>query len=109
MVSINRRIGRRVAECRKTAGLSQEQLAEKLQVTPETVSRLERGATLPPIERMQEIATLLGVELSDLFRFGPTGRQNERDQAMDRLVAALARRSAADINTLADVANLIFK
>jgi transcriptional regulator with XRE-family HTH domain len=97
MVSVNKRIGRRVAECRKAAGLSQEKLAEKLRVSPETISRLERGANLPPVERLQEIAGLLGVELHELFRVGTSARQNERDQAMDRLVAVLARRSAEDI------------
>src|SRR4051794_34836297 len=109
MVSVNKRIGRRVAECRKAAGLSQERLAEKLGVTPETVSRLERRANLPPVERLQEIAAAIDVELHDLLRFGPPGRNNERDQAMDRLIALVAARTADEVNLIADLADAVFR
>ena len=73
------------------------------------VSRLERGANLPPLDRLQGVATALGVELHDLLRFGPPGRHHERDLAMDRLVAMLAGRGADEIDLVADLAAAVFK
>jgi hypothetical protein len=47
-------------------------------------------ADLPPVERLEEVASRLGVELHDLFQFGPLGRQNrsQRRRRLDVLVPA---------------------
>ena len=42
MSRIEQRLGRRIAHLRHAAGLTQEELAEKVGVAPETLSRLER-------------------------------------------------------------------
>ena len=41
----NRQIGRFIAECRKEKGLSQDELAEKIMVTRQAVSRWENGVS----------------------------------------------------------------
>ena len=41
------KIGRFVAECRKQCGLTQMQLAEKLNITDKAVSKWERGIAMP--------------------------------------------------------------
>jgi transposase len=61
------------------------------------------------VERLQEIGDALGVAIHELLRFGPAGRHHERDAAMDRLVALLADRSAADLDLIADLAQRIFR
>ena len=43
----NKAIGKAIAKCRKTAGLSQEEVAEKLKIGNESVSRMERGIVMP--------------------------------------------------------------
>jgi DNA-binding XRE family transcriptional regulator len=48
MVDVERRLGRRVVAYRATAKLTQERLAEKIDVVPVTISRLERGAKRRP-------------------------------------------------------------
>lgn len=63
-------LGRRIAEARRAHGWSQSQLAERVGVTLETISRLERGATMPSITRISKIAEVLGVSLSTLARDG---------------------------------------
>lgn len=54
--------GRRVQ-----AGLSQEQLAEQLQVSRQAVTKWETGAGIPDIENLRAIAALFGITLDELL------------------------------------------
>ena len=51
---------------RKKAGLSQESLAEKLNVTRQTVSNWELGQTTPDILQAKELSKIFKVSLDDL-------------------------------------------
>ena len=42
-------LGKNIAKARKNAGMTQEQLAEKLQVARQTVSKWEAGVTVPTV------------------------------------------------------------
>ena len=46
---MNQRIAARLVEYRQSAGLSQEKLAEQLNVSRQAVSKWERGESLPDI------------------------------------------------------------
>lgn len=48
-----------IAEARKRKGLTQEQLAQKLYVTRQAVSRWERGEVVPGIDMLKLIAITL--------------------------------------------------
>ena len=48
--------GKFLAQLRREAGDTQEQLGEKLGVSNKTVSRWEKGAYLPPVEMLQAIS-----------------------------------------------------
>ncbi|HEY8389981.1 MAG TPA: helix-turn-helix transcriptional regulator [Clostridia bacterium] len=52
-----------IAEIRKQHGLSQEEMAEKLFVTRQAVSRWENGETTPNIETLKAISKLLMFQL----------------------------------------------
>ena len=53
---------------RRSAGLTQKQLAEALQVEAITVSRWERGVTSPSLPRLRRIAALTETTVGDLVR-----------------------------------------
>ncbi len=61
-----RRIGQRLKEYRLKKGLTQQELAERLGVTWEMVSRYERGENLT-IGRLIQLSQILGFDLSTLF------------------------------------------
>lgn len=61
-----RALGASIQEHRKAAGLTQEQLAEQLESSPEWVSQVERGVGKPSIGMLVRIAEGLGVELGVL-------------------------------------------
>ncbi len=49
-------------------GYTQEQLAEALGVSPQTVSRWECGTTLPDVMQLPKLARLYGITVDDLYR-----------------------------------------
>ena len=59
---IDKRFGRRVKECRERIGLTQEQFAEKIGLTPNYISTVERGTAFPRYEKL--IAIINGLEVS---------------------------------------------
>jgi len=61
-----KRLGRNIRHCRRDKDLTQEQLAEHLDVDTLTVSRYETGHTLPPLTTVYVIARFLNVRLADL-------------------------------------------
>lgn len=58
----------RFRELRKKSGLSQEELAEKLNVSRQAVSKWETGAAVPTADKLAEIADFFGVSLDMLMR-----------------------------------------
>ncbi|MBR6684102.1 MAG: helix-turn-helix transcriptional regulator [Firmicutes bacterium] len=59
--------GKRIARLRRGLGLSQMDLAEKLGVTPQAVSKWETGATLPDIELLLELSKLYETPINDML------------------------------------------
>lgn len=62
-------IGKKIRILRRTRGLTQEQLAEKLRVKRATISNYEIGRRSPHIKELEEISEVLGVNL-EYFGFG---------------------------------------
>lgn len=63
-------IGRAIALQRTRAGLTQEEVAARVGIGNEAVSRLERGVVMPSIARLYELAEHLGCEAVDLLTAG---------------------------------------
>ncbi len=71
--------GGRLARERKKAGLSQEELAERLHLTRQTISKWETGASLPDVEGLRALCRALGVSADRLLEGGePEGQRKER-------------------------------
>lgn len=66
-VALNHLIGKAIAKYRKQANLSQEQLAEALGIGYEAVSRMERGVVIPTVDRLIEIAEIVGCPVTELL------------------------------------------
>lgn len=60
-------IGARLARQRQDAGLTQEEVAERLGVGNEAVSRMERGVATPTVVRIFEFAELYGCRVDHLL------------------------------------------
>lgn len=61
------KVGKRIQEARTRAGITQEALAEQLNVSTSAISRLETGHSMVSLERLYEISQLLHVGIQDLL------------------------------------------
>ena len=60
-------IGRRIAENRKRLGMTQDQLAEKLGVTAQAVSKWENDQSCPDITMLPRLAEIFGISTDALL------------------------------------------
>ena len=85
---------------RQQAGLSQSEVAERLFVTRQAVSRWERGVGYPDITLLEPLAGQLGVTVLDILRGEKTfpdkmtGEETEQTVAETVRLAAVQRRQA---------------
>ena len=61
------KLGTNIKKFRTEAGLTQEELAARLSISPQAVSKWERGESLPDTAILPEISDVLGVSLDRLF------------------------------------------
>lgn len=60
-------LGEKIRDLRKRDGLSQEEVAEKLNVSRQMISKYELGETLPDLEKLEELTKLFDVSYADLL------------------------------------------
>lgn len=60
-------VGRAIARQRKRCGLTQNEVAEKLGVSFDVVSRTERGIVMPNIARLMQLAAIFDCETAELL------------------------------------------
>lgn len=83
----NEKFGVFVTELRKERNLTQRELAEKLFVSDKTVSKWERGISIPNVALLIPIADVLGVTVTELLRGEKTGTLKSLDaQEVEQLV-----------------------
>lgn len=59
-------LGEKILELRKKMNFSQEELAEKVNVTRQTISKWELGETCPDIKQAKELSKIFSVSLDEL-------------------------------------------
>lgn len=77
---------------RKQKGYSQEELAIKLNVVRQTVSKWEKGLSVPDVEMLQNIADILECDISQLL--GKTAIINENNTSPAEQLAKIAEQMA---------------
>ena len=78
-MTLKRRVGHRIKLARKRRGLSQEELAERVDRSTEAISGIERGRSLPNFLTLERLARALDVSVREFFDIGPeSARDNPR-------------------------------
>ena len=62
-------LGLRLKEIRKRRGLSQEELAEKVDLEPPSICNIETGRNYPTFQNLEKILSVLNVSFIDIFKF----------------------------------------
>ena len=66
----------KLIELRKLNGMSQDELADRIGVSRQTVSKYETGESLPDIEKCKRIAEVFSVSMDDLINYERNNKNN---------------------------------
>ncbi len=67
---IDKKIGLIIKQIRKSWGLSQSELAERIGISFQQVQKYEKGSTRISVMRLQQISEVLGVKITAFFEEG---------------------------------------
>ena len=90
------KIGKFIAECRKKNGLTQMQLAEKLNITDRAVSKWENGKAMPDSSIMLELCDELKISVNDLLSGEVVTMDNYNEKLENNLLEMVKEKEEAD-------------
>ena len=90
------KIGRFIAERRKNAGLTQVQLAEKLNITDRAVSKWETGKAMPDTSIMLALCDILKISVNDLLSGEVVTMDNYNKELENNLLEMIKQKEESD-------------
>lgn len=100
-------VGQNIANRRKLLGLSQKELAIRLDITQDALNRMEKGRIAPKMGRLEDIATHLNCTVPFLFRRESEALQERAATIADILTTLPPAGQEALINLVADAARVM--
>ncbi len=85
-VFMKKMFGKRLRELRTAKMLTQETVAELIDIKPENYSRIENGLSFPKPENIVKLSKVLDVEIAELFQFS---HLNDYDKILEAIVNKL--------------------
>ncbi|MBT3921289.1 MAG: helix-turn-helix transcriptional regulator [Nitrospina sp.] len=108
--AIEKLIGSRITEIRISKGLTQSQLAERINVSNETISRLERGVSVPSLKTLEKMAGCLKMPLSSFFSFEHLPIKNPAfERELAKLIALMRKRNIKELSMVHAILKVVFK
>ena len=95
-------MGDRIKESRKNQGLTQEQLAEKIEVSLEYVSQIERGLKVPSMQVFIKLVEILDVSADYLIRDSVSTGNLYGDKKIDSKLERLTPKQRVALEALID-------
>ena len=90
------KFGKRLRELRTSKMLTQETVAELIDIKPENYSRIENGLSFPKPENIVKLSEVLNVEIAELFQFT---HLNDYDKILEAIIEKLKNDKEATIIT----------
>lgn len=81
-------LGLRIKEFRKRKGLTQEKLAELVELEPASICNIENGYNYPSIQNLEKITTVLGITLLDVFNFAHLQNKEQLITEINKMLAS---------------------
>jgi len=107
MKTLEERLGQKIARQRRAVGLTQAQLAEKVNVQPETICRVENGRKKASLRLIANVSGALELDLHELFRLQSADKPKNR--AVERLLWFASRLSPGEIELVMEVGAAVVK
>lgn len=80
------KIGKYIARKRKALGMTQKQLAEKLNMSDKSVSKWERGICLPDVSVYMELCEILGISINEFLAGEDIDAENVEKKSEDNII-----------------------
>ena len=94
-----KKTGHFIAELRKAEGLTQKELAGKLQITDKAVSKWECGNSMPDYAVMVRLCDVLGVSVNELLSGERLSSVEYNKKAEENIMTLMEERSETEKNT----------
>lgn len=105
---IEKFIGLSIARVRKDREMTQAQLAEMIDTTVETISRLERGITIPSLKTLEKISRALHIHIRELLNFEYPTLKKPSIKESEKLLAYIQTKKPEDIRMCYRILREIF-
>lgn len=94
------KLGSRIAALRKTKGMTQEQLAAVLGISPPAVSKWETGTSCPDITLLCPLARALGTNVDTLLQFEETLSDEQLMEEISRIIETARAQGVTQAETM---------
>ena len=109
MIKIQSYLGSQLRVFRDMRGLSQIELAERINVSKETIGKVERGAAAPSFRTLDKLCRELRISPRSLFPDSDYKTGRVASTALEKLVIQAAKLSDDEINWLLELIKVIEK
>lgn len=99
-------LGEKIAQLRRKNGWSQEELADKMEVSRQAVSKWESNQTTPDLERILRLSSLFGVTIDYLLKDDAAPEIPRAEAEEDPQISLISLADAADYLTLRERASV---
>ena len=96
------KLGQKIADLRKKSGLSQEALAEKMNVSRQAVSKWESNQSIPDIKKIVDLSELFGVTTDYLLKNGTPSFElpgKSSEEKIEKALSAITQKKFALTST----------
>ena len=90
------KIGKFISEKRKEKGITQIELAEKLNITDRAISKWENGVCMPDVGTIPELCKILNITINDLFSGEVVNMKNNEKKLEENLMEMARQKEEAD-------------
>ncbi len=90
------KIGKFISEKRKELGITQSELAEKLNITDRAISKWENGVCMPDVGTIPELCEILNITINDLFSGEVVNMKNNEKKLEENLMEMARQKEEAD-------------
>lgn len=99
-------IGKNIRKHRNRLGMTQEILAEKINVSIPHISRMENGSAKPSLQTLVDICNVLDISIDTLMQDNIPAAKRGANSRLDEVLASC---SAEELDMITDVVNVILR
>ncbi len=99
-------IGKRIRAYRRSIGMTQELLAEKVNVSPPYISRIENGSSSPSLQTLVDICNALDITIDEVMQDSLSAARKHISRHLDELLKDC---TTAEMNMIVNVVRVLLQ